>query len=469
MKNNPTYRGLLTLCRLLTCTILTAVAFSSCESFVDIDAPSEQLQGATVYEDAGTATAALTAIYSALQRNTLVSGGSNGLSILMGSYADELTSYSNYGLPEEVFFTNNLQPDDQAVLALWSESYSLIYASNAVIEGVENSTNITQPDKEILVGEALFVRSYIHFYLMQLFGDVPYVTQTNYRINSTISKTDAVTLYSLLATDLVQAIALLPANYADPLRVRPNRSVANALLARVYLYSGAYGDAADAAAQVISNSELYSMASNLEEVFLISSPSTLWQLMPPSGNMNTLEGQHFIFNSGPPPARALSPSLYNAFEPGDLRRQHWVGTVSDGADNWHYPFKYRQSSTTGASQEYSVQFRLEEMYLIRAEALAWMGNLDGARQDLNAIRNRAGLGNTPIADTDGLLEAILKERRVEFFTEHGHRFFDLKRTNQLDAHLAGTKPGWNATDSSLPLPQIELSLNSNLLPQNPGY
>jgi hypothetical protein len=68
-----------------------------------------------------------------------------------------------------------------------------------------------------------------------------------------------------------------------------------------------------------------------------------------------------------------------------------------------------------------------------------------------------------------ILSAILHERRVEFFTELGHRFFDLKRTNHLDDALSSVKVGWNSTDSLLPLPESELTLNPNLNPQNPGY
>lgn len=468
MKNIPLYGSAAKAYCILAFSILLAVLLNSCESYVEVDAPPSQLQGTLVYEDVGTATAALTNIYSSLQRNALVNGGANGLSILMGSYADELVSYSNYGLPEETFFANNLQASNESIFALWSETYSLIYASNAVIEGVGNSAAIAQSDKNLLIGEALFVRSYLHFYLLQLFGDAPYVTQTDYRINATIGKTSTDVLYDFLAADLVQAQQLLPSAYSVALRVRPNRSVATALLARVYLYSQKYGAAEEAASMVIADSGLYAIEPSLSDVFLINSRSTLWQLMPALANMNTLEGEHFIFTAGPPPARALSASLYAAFEPGDLRREQWLGTVQADGETWHHPFKYRQPATTDSSQEYSIQFRLEEMYLIRAEAAARQGNFTAALEDLNIIRNRAGLPDSTL-EGDSLLAAILQERRVELFTEHGHRFFDLKRTGQLDAHLSGIKPGWNTTDSFLPLPQKELSLNRNLLPQNTGY
>ena len=119
--------------------------------------------------------------------------------------------------------------------------------------------------------------------------------------------------------------------------------------------------------------------------------------------------------------------------------------------------------------EYSIVFRLSEQYLIRAEARAKQGDILNGKSDLDMIRNLAGLGNITAVTQQDLLDAILRERRVEFFTEHGHRFFDLKRANQLDTVLSVTKPGWNSFEALFPIPATELSLNPNLAPQNPGY
>ena len=113
--------------------------------------------------------------------------------------------------------------------------------------------------------------------------------------------------------------------------------------------------------------------------------------------------------------------------------------------------------------------RLSEQYLIRAEARARQGDLIGAKDDLNVIRNAAGLGNTTVATDVAIIDAVLRERRVELFTEYGHRFFDLKRYGKVDSILSVVKPGWDATDILLPLPETELLVNPNLLPQNPGY
>ena len=113
--------------------------------------------------------------------------------------------------------------------------------------------------------------------------------------------------------------------------------------------------------------------------------------------------------------------------------------------------------------------RLAEQYLIRAEARARQGNIPGAQQDLNSIRNRAGLPNTTTSGPTEILEAIMEERQRELFTEGGHRWLDLKRTGRTTEVLAPLKPLWDPTDVLWPIPEDEIFNNSNLLPQNPGY
>jgi len=443
--------------------------FGSCDSFVEVDLPSSQLSGDAIFTDAFTATAALVDIYSKMRKTVLVTGANSGISNLLGHYGDELTYYSSGTLPELDFNQNGLLATNTTVKATWNDTYNLIYAVNAIIEGVNNSTTISAVNKEKLLGEAYFVRAYLHFYLVNFFGEIPYVLSTNYQFNTTISKRSVADVYALITNDLQQAVTLMPETYPTAERVRPNRSVVYALMARVKLYTENWSDALLYSDKVISTTTLYTWVTNLNQVFLKNSTGTLWQLMPPVAGVNTLEAQTFIFSSGPPPNRALSASFISSFEAGDLRPTSWVGTATSGGLSWYYPFKYKLNNATTTSAEYSILFRLEEQYLIRAEAYAQLGNLEKSKLDLNKVRNRAGLSNTAGLTKEELLTAILKERRVELFTELGHRWFDLKRTGLSSAVLSLIKPGWQSTDVLWPLPETELLLNPNILPQNAGY
>ena len=146
-----------------------------------------------------------------------------------------------------------------------------------------------------------------------------------------------------------------------------------------------------------------------------------------------------------------------------------VKTITNASGTWYRPYKYKQTAATESSQEYTIILRLEEQYLIRAEARTFNGDNAGAQQDLNITRNRAGLPNTTATTQDELKAAILQERRLEFFTEQSHRWFDLKRTGNAASVLSPIKPGWQNRDILFPLPEAELLLNENLLPQNAGY
>jgi hypothetical protein len=160
-----------------------------------------------------------------------------------------------------------------------------------------------------------------------------------------------------------------------------------------------------------------------------------------------------------------------AFEPGDLRRSEWVDSIIVGSNTYYYPFKYKIKSGSTLT-EYSMVLRLGEQWLIRAEARAQQGDSAGARSDLDMIRSRAGLAPTTATTRSDLLTAILHERQVELFTEWGHRWFDLKRTGNVDAVMqvvTQLKGGnWDTNSQLFPIPRSEITVNQNLT-QNPSY
>lgn len=448
-------------------SVLTLLAFLGCDEFVTVETPNSQLTGSTVFEDSNTANAAMVAIYAKLRDDGFLSGSAGGSTAVLGMYVDELVYYG--GNDENIFpfFSNNLLATNALVSQMWNTSYHQIYFANAVIEGCENSTSLSAADKNRFIGEALFVRALVHFYLVSIYGDVPYISNTNYAINRLATRMPVTNVYEMIINDLERAVTLMPEGYSSPERVRPNRSTASALLARVYLYAGQWAEASNAASAVINNS-LYTWEDDIDAVFLKESSTTIWQFSPKLEGNNTDEGELFIFESGPPPYIGLSSELFNSFATNDLRKTHWIATISDGTTTWYHAHKYKQQSNTGTSLEYSIIFRLSEQYLIRAEARARQGELSSAKEDLDKVRQLAGLANTTAVTADEIVAAVMEERRHELFTEYGHRFFDLKRNGLLNTVLPQVKPGWNTTDQFWPLPENELLVNPNLT-QNPGY
>lgn len=436
----------------------------SCEKYLEVDLPNSQQISVEVFEDNVTATAALTNIYSTLRESVLLTGQGNGVTNLIGYYSDELVYYSPNNLGFEHFYNNSLIASDQLILSIWNDSYNLIYQTNAVIEGVNNSVAINQEDKNQLIGEAIFTRSLIYFYLLNTFGDVPYIITTDYTENIGVSRTPVHLLHQSLISDLIEAKELLGTEYLSTNRVRPNKFTVSSLLARIYLYTEAWENAELESSFVINNGP-YELNLEIDEVFKNSSLETIWQFYPNNEGFPTYEALTFIFTSTPPPIGALNSDLINSFESGDGRLGSWTGNVSDGNGTFYYANKYKVR--TLPSDEYSIVFRLAEQYLIRAEARMNLGDFIGSQNDINAIRNRANLLDTTALNETELINSIISERRHELFTEFGHRYFDIKRLGLAD-NIFASKPGWNSTDILFPIPENERIINPNLT-QNPGY
>ena len=453
--------------KIVLLSIMLLLNLISCNSFVDVETPNSQLTGVTVFEDRTTANAALIAIYAKLRDSGMLAGNANGSGVCLGLYADELTYYGATDDNTSFIFNNTMLATTAIASQLWNESYQQIYSANAVIYGCENSTGLSTADKNQFIGEALFVRALVHSYLVNLYGDVPYITTTDYEVNRLVSRMPTAEVYTNIIADLQQAIALLPEAYVAPERVRPNRSTASAFLARVYLYNGNWAEASNAASAVLNNAE-YVWETDIDKIFLKDCTATIWQFSPNLVGNNADEGSVFVFQTGPPPFVGLREELYNSFANDDLRKSHWIASVTDGTNTWYHANKYKQNTNTGTSVEYSIVFRLAEQYLIRAEARARQGELSNAKQDLDMVRSLAGLPNTTAMTSEDIIAAVQQERRFELFTEYGHRFFDLKRNGTLNTALPVVKLGWNSTDVHWPIPETELLANPNLT-QNPGY
>lgn len=467
--------------KIIGCIACLMIA-SSCNKFLDVDPPDTSASAATTYSSNAQAAAVLTGIYGRLVDNsTDFADGRASITVFTGLTGDEFEAFPGSGATYMNAYTNS---PDLEVQSAWSELYAQIYVCNAAIEGISGSAGITPDMKKQLLGEAKFMRGFMNFYLASLWGNVPLVMSTDYRINQSIPRSTASAIYNQVLTDLTEAKELLSNDYKMPNgtvateRVRPNKAAAAAMLARVYLYLGDWAKAEAEATGVISNNKFELVS--LNDVFLRGSKEAVWQLASISAGSYTHDGSAFIRTVAPNPNEpvALSRNLVNAFVTGDQRKTSWVDSITVATVKYYYPKKYKvkipPANTTAT--EFLMVLRLAEQYLIRAEARAKLNNLTGAnsaQSDINEIRKRAGLGNTPATTQPDLLDAIEQERRMELFTEWGHRWLDLKRTNRLDAVMAVVseqKGGtWSPNFHVFPIPRLELERNTNLQPQNPGY
>jgi hypothetical protein len=442
---------------------LLVVLTAGCKKLVTVDPPVDAITSGGAFLDDVSATAALSGIYSTMMQNYSYFG-SVALTLNSGLASDELALKLNQSSFLEIE-ANEVLPSNGNVYDIWRTAYKYIYQANAAIEGLAQSTTVSSQAKKTLTGEALFVRAFIHFYLVNLFGDVPLVTSSNYTSNAVLGRTPAADVYRQVVEDLQRAESLLPPVNGTG-KARPGSDAVKAMLARVYLYRGDWALAESKATEVIASGR-YTLANTPAQVFLSSSPETIWQLTPSVANINTYEGNQLIPSTATAvPSFVLTDALLGFFGSTDLRRKAWLDSNLVSGRAWYYPAKYKVR-TAAAITENPIYLRLAELYLIRSEARAQQDKISGAQQDLSAIRSRAGLGATPASDKASLLAAIEGERRLELFVEWGHRWFDLKRWGRAGAVLS-YKPGWQSTDTLWPLPVGELKLNP-FLTQNPGY
>ncbi|MCG8323299.1 MAG: RagB/SusD family nutrient uptake outer membrane protein [Cytophagales bacterium] len=441
--------------------LLIMILLPACEDFVDIEEPIKELSPSSVFSTDVSASAAVLGIYSDLWDFGYEIAVHTGLS------ADELINFSSDFIQQQ-FFLNELAVDNIRVHDLWSGLYKPIFGSNAVLENIGASTDLSEPTRSQLEGEARFMRAFCYLYLVNLFGEVPLITSTDYRVNSVEPRSDINEIYRLITTDLEKAQDLLGDEYLTEERVRVNKYCAKALLARVHLYLENWLDAEILATEVINNNSLYSLNSDLNQSFLANSSEAILQFFPMFPGFNTWEGYQFILTFAPPFNVALTEEFVNTFEVGDSRKNKWIGSVDDiSGQTFYFPFKYKIQFSSEL-EEYPMALGLGEQYLIRAEARAQQDNVSGAQEDLNIIRNRAGLLKTTSSDKVSILLAIEQERSKELFAEWGHRWFDLKRTRRTNVILGAIKSSWKSTDLVYPIPLVEIT-NNPFLTQNPGY
>lgn len=446
--------------------------FSGCKKFVEVDPPKTGLISEIVFSSDATATAAISSVYARMA-GSFLGAGSASLIVLNGFTSDELIPANTANESFRQFYNNNLSSTNTFISSIWSEGYNIIYQCNAILKGLGGSKGVSTLIQKQIEGEALFLRAYTHFHLTNLFGDIPYVINTDYLENSQVSRQEKSHVLNNVIQDLIKAKEQLTDDYSFSKyeRVRVNKWVATALLARVYLFKEDWHNAIQEATEVINHTALFELVPDLNNVFLKESPEAIWQWMPGNADQNSTEGTYFIL-TGPPNIASLTAELIDHFEPGDRRFEHWIGSFTNGITTWYFPFKYKLKEPTASSQEYSVVMRLAELYLIRAEAKAMQNQLAEAIADLDIIRERAGIpliaDSNPSIEKSQLLIAIEHERFSELFTEN-HRWYDLNRTSRSESILGALKPTWQSTDKLFPLPESELLINPMLKPQNPGY
>ncbi len=361
---------------------------------------------------------------------------------------------------------NSILADNVIVEGMWSSMYSLINRANTVIAQIPGLDDLSEEEANAYLAEMYFLRAMAHFDLVRLFGSVPIRTApvgvTDEELN--VPRDPVEQVYARIFDDLDFAEQHIR---TEIIRGLASEASVLALKARVSLTYHSISqqnvyleDAAEAATRVIEDYGL-SLVSDFATLFDGSNNSeSIFEVDFTEQDRNRYA--EYFFPTSLSGRREFAPTdkLFNFFATGDTRRDASIG--SDGTNR--YALKYNDIET-GADNVYV--FRLAEMYLIRAEAnIALNSDMELVRDDVNVIRERAGLPEVITTSPFLLARQVRDMRQLEFAFE-GHRWFDLIRSGRTIEELDGV---YSENQLLFPIPLGELLTNTNAgMVQNPGY
>lgn len=442
----------------ITIIILSTLLFSSsCTKWLEVE-PKSNVKEERIFKHEQGFKETLTAAYIKMSASNLY-----GKELTYG-FIDMLAQRYVMSEDRPLFFLN--RPDfysfvsgttqkDNYTNRFWHESYNIIANINNLIKNINTKGQvITTPGlKDIILGEALGLRAFLHFDLLRMFGpiykDNPQSPSIPYRLTfdrQTRQLLPATEVLDLILSDLVKAETLLKndkmeINYAlegipeNPFLTRRskrmNKYAVKALMARVYLYKGDIANAKEKAQEVINakrndGSKIFTFVTNNAKDHLLSNelifalsmddkvfPTTVLNEFLPSKFSHTTAGDrdrlHEIFD--------VEVDGIN-----DIRMREIGGfTISAG---YCVTQKYMQDNYSLALNNTMPLIRLAEMYYILAEA---SDDLKESARHLSKVRKARALETLETFDSpETKLLNIEKEYRKEFYAE-GQLWFFYKR------------------------------------------
>jgi len=416
----------------ITLLIVTTLLFSSCSDWLTLE-PENELVKKEFWKTQEDVEGILFSCYNTLQKNT------DNLVLYGEVRSDQMETKS---LPSNARRIREGNIADNNTYAKWGFLYAIINYANSVIEnapGVERiDENFNLSELNSILAEAKFIRSLSYFYLVKIWKDAPIIVKS-YETDETpltITKNSEEELLAYITTSLKEAIPDMKTQYEEEWEKwgRGTKVTAQTLLADVFLWSEKYEECINYCNKIIANPtkallatenwfSIFSVGNTNEGIFEIQFNKEYDQVGPWNALYYNNTRPYFRF-----PASLIEEEF---FSEEDVRG--FEGTYSK---------KERRilkfiTSTPKKPSFYSgsdfvsnfIIYRLADVYLMKAEAHAVLGEYEKATDAITTIRVRAGIGDQ-LVDIPKSKEAyedfILTERQREF-TGEGKAWFDLLR------------------------------------------
>lgn len=375
----------------------------------------------------------------------------------------------------------------------WLFYYTMISKANEIISSFPNG--VTTTDEKGLVGQALAVRGFAYYNLIQVYSNptaadgsvdktapgvplmyTPVDGKSDAEIAAAKGRNTTGDVLALIESDLKTAVDYLGAGYdrgTDKNNIDVH--VANGLLARYYLLTQQWQKAADAA-NAARDGYTMMTASELHDGFMsINNHEWMWGFKHNSETQTTY-ASFFSHISDLAPGyaglgyapRLIDARLYSKIPDTDARKSLFNGAAGDATQptsSSKLPYATLKFGNTGDWTMHYVYMRAAEMVLIEAEAYARLGNGAKAAEVLKVLMaSRQSDWNQSTVS----VEDILLQRRIELWGE-GFGYYDLKRNNlgidrnyEGSNHLTGCKHVVPARDVrwTYQIPQSEIQENN---------
>ncbi|WP_289292673.1 MULTISPECIES: RagB/SusD family nutrient uptake outer membrane protein [Bacteroides] len=353
--------------------------------------------------------------------------------------ADDVVSRPAYGFNSSYQFNDIAIPNNSRTSFAWYLIYKTIDNCNTAIAIDGDSEEFLQAK-----GQALALRAFCYLHLAQHYQFtylkdpaapcVPIYTEPTTSETVPKAKSTVAQVYQRVFDDLNLAQSYLK-NYTrkgDGQKFKPNTNVVNGLLARAYLLTGQWEEAAKAAAAARQGYSLMTTTAEYEGFNNVSNKEWIW------GHPQTLAQSDASYNFyyldatyvGAYSSFMADPHFRDTFSEGDIRLGlfQWMREGYLGYKKFHM----RADDTADI-----VLMRASEMLLIEAEALAREGFPEKAVIPLNELRHARGLGDYDLTgkSQDDVVDEILMERRRELWGE-GFSITDILRTQQSVKRVA---------------------------------
>lgn len=418
---------------------------------------------------------AVNAVYATLQYAGIYDIGMPALGEIPGEDAYDETPANDGGVYGMLDLFNVI-PQSSLIQDIWQDSYIGIQRANIVLNRIQEVPFGDDATKNARIGEMKFIRALLYFNLVRAFGDVPLVTEEVKNPQDYFGQLRTISseVYAQIKTDLSEAIDELP-DRTESNKMRVVKTAAQTLMGKVELTLGNYSAAKTILLEVV-NSGAHSL---LTEPALIFSSSNelndeiIFSIQFASGINSNSEGTdaYRMFNptgrvvgnvTGTKGHGVLKSDFYLLYDALDKRKDVFVGALESGLG---YNNKIEPPTTVvGDAPNDWVVLRYADVILMLSEIENELGNFANAITYLNAIRNRAAIGDYQGAAIEAdIFKDIDLQRRLELVWE-GHRWFDLLRQGRAQSILGIT----DVNKLLMPLPASQIAADP-ALKQNKGY